>query len=202
MGKYAKLINSVDTLAAEGFDAFPDPVGKWTTWFDECDEIAASRRLIDLGVITPAQQKLIQGVLSAMRKKEHKFGLSHGDLDPRNVIVGRDGTINLIDWCCSMVCLVPHVDLYNILRETDPDGPDMAAYLEGYGMSRDEFVAVLPEVRAFGLIQQLKRLRWSLAERPDLVVGDTADLRRTVERHLSSMASVGQHPRLVLFDRP
>jgi len=65
----------------------------------------------------------------AMRAGRHKFGLSHGDLDPRKVIVGTDGSINLIDWCCSLVSLIPHVDLHNILREIDAAGLEIRAYL-------------------------------------------------------------------------
>jgi len=56
-------------------------------------------------------------------------------------------------------------------------------------MSYDEYQSVLPAVRAFGLVQQLKRLGWSIKERPDLVPSDAEVLRNTVTCHLQTMVA-------------
>ena len=185
LGQYARLINSIDVgvgpVVSDGITVYPDPELQWLGWLDECDKALEDGRLIELGAYAAEQRPQIAAALAAMKQKQYGFGLSHGDLDPRNTIIGADGDIYLIDWCCSLVSLVPHVDLYNILREIDPAGPEIRAYLDGYDMSFDVYQTIFPEVQAYGLIQRLKRLGWSIDDRPDLVPGDIKSLRDWVD---------------------
>jgi len=171
LGRDAALVNSLDV--SEGVpDLFDSPAEAWRRDVDAC---LTHRKAEGLSRRTDE-------ALRAVRDRPMRFGLSHGDLDPRNLIVTPDGEIVLIDWCCARCGPVPHVDLYNILRETPPDSPEMDAYLEGYGMARAAFEAVLPEVRTFGLMEALKDVRWARAERPDLLPERLQTLRwRTAE---------------------
>jgi len=192
LGEYGRLINSVNigsgSVTSEGIEVYPDPLVQWREWVDAAIDVVRNERLCELAAFSMHQRQTIRSILAEMRRRSFRLGLSHGDLDPRNAIIDESGKTHLIDWCCSLVSLVPHVDLYNILREMRPESGEIAAYLDGYGMTREKFEEVLPEVRALGLVQQLKQVGWAAVDRPDLVPPYIENVGKTVVEHLQTMS--------------
>ena len=187
LGRYGRLINSVETgelsMIEDDRPLYPEPRTQWFQWLD-----AAERNfLVEGGTFSEHERDTIRTLLKELRGRPFQFGLSHGDLDLRNTIVSDLGVIHLIDYSCSLVSLVPQVDLYNILREQRSDSEEISGYLVGYGLTQSAFAKILPEVRAFGLVQQLKDVDWAFGERPDLIPRYTAAVSSTVQNHLQVM---------------
>ncbi len=55
--------------------------------------------LLEKGVLDRESQALLGRTFARLAEAELRFGLSHGDPSPWNVILGDDGVLRVLDWC-------------------------------------------------------------------------------------------------------
>ena len=154
LGKYAKLIHSI---GVPGFGrTLPeitegDARKSWLRCLEyNIESLTQNDPLIKLKVLTQFQSKRIRDVFAGLRGREFTFGLNHGDIALQNTIVDKRGKVHLIDWGSAEAGIVPHHDLIQMLMmnitEGNPDDAQIAAFLDGYGISPVEFQRMMPEL--------------------------------------------------------
>jgi len=109
-----------------------------------------------------------------------QFGLCHGDLMPRNVVLD-DRRMTLIDWGCAEAHIVPHFDFREILRDHASDSVEVLAFAAGYGLNAG-LGALLPEVEGLLLLCAFDVVRWARDRAPTQVVEKEAQLRNYLDR--------------------
>ena len=188
LGRYARIINELpltDDAPAGLFSRFGrDLPAAWQAHLAyNRAELTAQDRLLALGVYPAADRPRLQELISRLAETELTFGLSHGDLASRNVLVRPDRTVVLIDWGSAAGGPVPYTDLLIVLRDQerdgDPSAEELAAFGAGYGLDLEE---VRPTLDAIRQVTALDLVRWALDRRPDLVPSYVAHARQELAR--------------------
>lgn len=170
LGKYAKLIHSI-RVAGFGLKMSDLAVGdsrqSWLEYLDyNIDSLNERDELLRLNVITESQSKIIRALFENLKEKTFNFGLNHGDISLKNVIVSESGKVNVIDWGSAEASIVPHHDLIEMLEmnmlENDPAQEEIRAFLDGYGISQIEFEQMMPELESLLLLRAFDKLRWAI----------------------------------------
>ncbi len=160
LGRLAHLINSITVEDADV---------KWRNYVASVlagmteDDVK-----ITLGLYAAPQQADLRRVFQKLVAMPLRYGLSHCDMHPRNIIVTPEGQVFLLDWGAASrdINIVPHVSMTSLLWELDAkgrpfhafvagyglSGPEFNAFVAGYGLSEPEFNALLPEVLSLDLI--------------------------------------------------
>ena len=129
-------------------------------------------RLIALGVYPAEDQPRLRQLMLRLVDTPMRFGLSHGDLAARNVLVRPDRELVLIDWGSAACGPVPYTDLLTLLRDheqnSDPSTDELVAFADGHGL---DLVALMPTLDAIRKLTALDLVRWALDRRPDLLPG-------------------------------
>jgi aminoglycoside phosphotransferase (APT) family kinase protein len=170
LGRYARLIHSV---RVHGFGLSlsemtrGDARESWLRHLEyNIESLNEDDPLIRLGVLTRPQSKLAKGVFVSLRGREFTFGLNHGDLSLKNTVIDERGRVSLLDWGSAEAAAVPHHDLIQMLKmnmsEGDPDGEDIRAFLEGYGISPADFERMMPELEGLLVLRAFDKLRWAI----------------------------------------
>jgi aminoglycoside phosphotransferase (APT) family kinase protein len=122
-------------------------------------------------------------MIEALAQVPLTFGLSHGDLAARNVLVRPDGVLVLIDWGSAACGPVPYTDLLTLYahhdQDDDPSGQDLAAFAAGYGLDLDE---IRPTLEAVRRLTALDLVRWAAERRPDRLPELVDSARRELAR--------------------
>lgn len=126
--------------------------------------------LIKLGVITQKESQRVRELFEDMKKETFRFGLIHGDLSLKNVMVHADQVI-VLDWANAEVTAVPHGNVnqvlqYHMLGLTEgPTMEEFKAFLDGYGLSEED----LADLGAFQLIRAFDNTRWAIDRCPERI---------------------------------
>ncbi|WP_182112377.1 MULTISPECIES: aminoglycoside phosphotransferase family protein [unclassified Actinotalea] len=141
--------------------------------------------LVGLGVYRAADRAPLRALLTEARDAPPSFGLTHGDLSPRNLRVPAQGGPVLLDWGSATAGPVPTTDLLHLLLRRsevgDPDDTALAALAQGWGEEVDRRDTALSR-----LVSALDLTRWALEHAPDRVPEQVRVARRLVRRTLGS----------------
>jgi len=193
LGRYAKLIHSIE-VAGFGLKMSDltegDSQKLWLKYLDYNIESLNERdELIKLNVVTESQSKIIRTIFENLKERTFNFGLNHGDIMLRNVIVDRGGKVNLLDWGSAEASIVPHHDIIQMLKENmlenAPNEKEIRAFLDGYGISRIEFEQILPELESLLLLRAFDKLRWAIDWNAEELGGFVSHAKDVVERCLA-----------------
>jgi aminoglycoside phosphotransferase (APT) family kinase protein len=193
LGKCASLIHSIevagfglrrsDLTQAESREPWLEYLNYNIESLNENDE------LLKLKVLTQPQSRIIRTIFEELKGQSFDFGLNHGDLSLKNVIVDESGKVNLLDWGSAEASIVPHHDLIQMLKmnmlENDPDDGEIHSFLEGYGISQSEFAQMLPTLESLLLLRAFDKLRWAIDCDIEGLESFITHARRAVERKLS-----------------
>ena len=162
----------------------------WRAHLDyNLDALGEDDPLIALGVYAVSQAPALAAAIGGLRDARLTFGLSHGDLAPRNLIVRDDGEGVLIDWGGASAGPAPWTDLETVYRWHLADLPegfeapvtagDVTAFARGCGV---DLAAVTPLLETLVLLHALDLARWAMDVRPDLLSHYAAGAARAVRR--------------------
>jgi tRNA A-37 threonylcarbamoyl transferase component Bud32 len=175
LGAYAKRFHSLpiegfgETLSAPGvFD------GQWQTYLGEnLASMSPEADLVMRGILSPSQARELSQDLEYLRHECFQFGLVHGDISLKNVLVSGE-EVFLIDWGCAEAAIVPHHELIALKQNAVvPSGRDFVSFLQGYGMTREVYEGLMPDVRRLEKVQALDKLRWALDKKPERIAAFT-----------------------------
>ncbi|OZB94232.1 phosphotransferase [Paenibacillus sp. XY044] len=137
--------------------------------------------LIKLGVITQKESQRVKNLFENMKNETYRFGLIHGDISFKNIIVHANQVI-LLDWGNAEVSVVPHGTVNQVLQyqmlglREGPNIEEFKAFLEGYGLSEED----LADMRAFQLLRAFDNLRWAIDRCPDRIESYAAFAKQVV----------------------
>ncbi|MEO6997637.1 MAG: aminoglycoside phosphotransferase family protein [Terracoccus sp.] len=182
LGAYGHVINGIQpdaTAPAALFTRFgSDLESAWASHLAyNLEQLGSHDELVREGFLTREQQHELRRTVTALRDVPMRFGLSHGDLTPRNLIEPDVGPRMLIDWGSASFGPVPWADLLSIHHDARLAGTDAAPHLDAFldGMGLD-LSAVYATFERFRRLQLLDLVRWAGDERSDRVAGATDDL--------------------------
>lgn len=192
LGRYARLVHTID---APGFGLSlseitgGDARKSWLRHVEyNIESLTEDDPLLELKVLTRRQSKVVRDLFSALKARDFAFGLNHGDLSLKNTVVDVCGTVYLLDWGSAEAAVVPHHDLIEMwkmsMTEGDPDGGEILAFLEGYGISSEEFGRMTPELEGLLLLRAFDKLRWALDWNVGELGGFVSHAREAVRRCL------------------
>lgn len=170
LGTYARLIHSIE-VAGFGLKLQDLTQGdSRESWFEylnyNIERLNENDELIKLNVVTQSQSRIIRAIFEDLKGKPFNFGLNHGDLSLKNVIVDESAKVNLVDWGSAEASIVPHHDLIQMLKmnmlENDPDDAAIQSFLNGYGISQFEFEELRPTLESLLLLRAFDKLRWAI----------------------------------------
>jgi aminoglycoside phosphotransferase (APT) family kinase protein len=170
LGRYARLIHSIE-VAGFGLKLQDltqgDSQESWLEYLNyNIESLNENDELIKLKVVTQAQSGVIRASFENLKRRTFNFGLNHGDVSLKNVIVDESGKVNLLDWGSAEASIVPHHDLIQMLKmnmlENDPDDAAIQSFLDGYGISQSEFEQMRPTLENLLLLRAFDKLRWAI----------------------------------------
>jgi len=115
---------------------------------------------------------------------EWKFApmLCHYNLNPGNTVVDKENNIWLIDWETANGNIVPQLELAEVCMWKDRK-EGVAAFVSGYGLSQEEFDAVMRDVQTIMLMKWLGAIKSFCPE--NLNWKDDGKTTRMVEKVLA-----------------
>jgi len=162
LGSYAKAFNQME-VGGFGRDVKDEQIGffkDWDSFYQETmDGLFGTTILIDKGVVTVEQSEKITKRLSEMKQWKVTPMLCHGNLHITNTIITDDGDVYVIDWGNGAGHMAPHVDLADVIAWKDRR--HLNNFLEGYGMSMEEFNKIEHDVNNLLIIQLLNVITYA-----------------------------------------
>ncbi|MFA6547982.1 MAG: phosphotransferase [Candidatus Magasanikbacteria bacterium] len=171
LGKYTKRINSVpvvgwgENLVGDGvFD------GSWEKHIQyNIKSLNEDDILLQMEVLDKQLSKKIKQLFQSLCDKKFIFGLCHSDMALRNSMIGKDGEVYLLDWGSARAEIVPHYELNEILRASKPNEETLKAFLDGYGISQEQFEQMDLDLKILDLLNEIDTLRWAIDKRPSAI---------------------------------
>ena len=174
LGGFARIIHGIPSagygLGFRGgafYDSFAGSFENHVRY--NVERLTDSDPLVALGAYEPAMRGRIEAVFQGLLGRPLPLGVCHGDLSPRNVIVN-GARFALIDWGCAVRTACPQGEFVALSRaraQGEPMGEgDFAAFLCGYGMPRDAYRRMLPDIGALRLLDAFDKLRWAIDRSP------------------------------------
>jgi len=125
----------------------------WNKFLDsKLDNLFGSNFFVDKNVLTEEQSINLKNRLEEMYKWEFTPRLNHGNLNTSNAVVSPDGTVYLIDWGNGSGYRASYADLADIIAWKEGQ-KYLDYFLEGYGMSKEDFNEIEHEVNNVLIIQ-------------------------------------------------
>ena len=175
LGRYTRLFHSIqlpangETLSDAEHEIFGAGItdGEWPRFITyNLDSLTPTDELLTLGVYAAEHREAIVSIFEGLKSMKFKYGLSHGDLAPRNVIIDSQGRVSLLDWGAAGIRFTPEVDISTAVGR-HPDDENRDAFMEGYGFQSEELAALLPRFEAYHLIKSFDLVRWSIDHCPE-----------------------------------
>jgi len=186
IGKYAKRIHQIlvngfgETLIKGEAHQFKDNWQRYVQY--NIDSLTPQDKLIEMGVLDEKTSQLLKDIFIRLLNTPLKFGLSHGDLSERNTIIDLQGKVWLIDWGCISAQVIPHFDFTAVLDwNLDKGSSEFSSFLQGYGMTEEEFEAIYPQILDFALLQTTDKLRWAIDRNPEEIQRFAGRLKKKIE---------------------
>ena len=170
LGEYTKLINSIPTTGWG--ENLVDETGKFADSWEKyilynINSLNKNDELIKMGVLTIKTSDKLRNIFQSLQNKKFSFGLCHNDTALRNTIIDSHGKIYLLDWGTARAEIVPHCDLNEILSASRPDEKTLQTFLDGYGISKENFEQMKPDLHALKILNAVDKLRWALDKKPE-----------------------------------
>lgn len=156
LGMYAKRLGTIQTNGF-GRNVLNEKEGfyeNWHTFFNESRKrIFEDGVLIEKRILSQEQSQQIQDRLKEMEDWNFEPKLCHGNMHVSNTIISPEGKVYLIDWGNGAGHKSPHVDLADLIAWKDRKYLDN--FLEGLGMSKEEFMLIEHDVNNVLIMQLL-----------------------------------------------
>lgn len=173
LGRYAKAIHSISSKGFGDYMSSPGVFGgDWNRYVDyNIQGLDESDKLLSMNVLTAEQSKKIKTLFENLKEEAFNFGLNHGDISLKNVIVNNDKVV-LLDWGSSESHVVPHFDIVEVLQSSfdfDSENQYFKAFISAQGITDEDFLNLKPSVDAVILLRAIDHLRWAIDKKTEKV---------------------------------
>lgn len=175
LGAYASRMHDIP-ITAEAPDTLFSRFGRdlpqaWQAHLQySMDQLVKTDPLIALGVYEIGQQHSLRARITNLEATDLRFGLNHGDLSMKNLLVPEYGVPVLIDWGSARAGPSPFLDFVGLLtahrQQNDPSDAELLSFADGYGVSLEKIRETLENLM---VIEALDLVRWAIDQRPDLL---------------------------------
>jgi len=187
LGRYAKTINETPLDASAPESLFPrfgrDLLCNWHRHIDyNLAELTPADELLKIGAYEMKHQDELKRAFSNLRHRVTRFGLTHGDLVPKNVLLPPCSPPVVIDWGSAGTGAAPFHDYMRIRQDEAEEAftdDDLEQFAAGYGSPVRELASTMDDLSLLGKID---KVRWAIDKRPDRVKPSTARAREEVLR--------------------
>jgi fructosamine-3-kinase len=170
IGRYAKLIHSIPVsgfglASSELFSSESNTSHeKWKRFVRyNIESLTPEDKLLGLGALSEEQSQKVKKLLEELIQKQFVFGLNHGDLSLKNVIVSLQNEVNIFDWGSAEAQIIPHHDIGEILKASlKSDSPEFKSFVKGYGLSEEEYAKLADDIHSLMLLRSIDKLRWAI----------------------------------------
>ena len=155
MGRYAAIINSINTKGfGSNFD-WNDHAPKIPTWDEYLDqEFQLPQRLEFFAmhqILSETKLNNLSRIIDETRSGDISPSLNHSDLRLKNLIVDDDGAITaIIDWDECLSTVAPQWELSIALHDLGID--EKQAFIEGYGLRPEQLEQMMPLIKVFNIL--------------------------------------------------
>jgi len=174
LGEYGKKINSIKT---KGYgDKLDIKTGKfsgsWNKFINyNLKSLNKNDKLMKLKVYNEKQLPIIRKYFMKLKLKKHKFGLTHNDLAPENIIIDNNKNFTLIDWGCAEANIIPYGEFvevlgYRLLEYKKLNLKDFNEFSIGYGIRKKQYMKLKKDISIFLLLSAFDKLRWAIDKNP------------------------------------
>src|SRR3989344_5483092 len=174
IGKYAKLIHSIP-VSGFGLDSSElmesttnTSVDKWKKYVAyNIESLTQDDKLLELGALNNEQSKKVKNIFEELYEKQFSFGLNHGDLSLKNVMILPTNKVSIFDWGSAEAQIVPHHDFGEILKSSLKNGsPKFQSFLQGYGLADEGYKKIEEDIHSLMLLRAIDKLRWAIDKHP------------------------------------
>jgi aminoglycoside phosphotransferase (APT) family kinase protein len=172
LGKYARKIHSIPVKGyGEGMTAHGVFKDSWSRYVNyNISSLTPDDKVIELEVITEKESEKMKNIFLELLNTNFNFGLIHYDLSLKNTILTTKGEVCLIDWGSAKSAPVPHLDIAEILDSSlDENSKQFALFLEGYGLTFQEYEKIKPEMAKVNLLIHTDKLRWAIDRKKEKI---------------------------------
>ncbi len=187
LGSYGRTVHSIavtDDAPAALFSRFGRDLHEaWKAHLAyNVAQLAPADPLIALGAYPAGRQERLRVALTELNDADLAFGLRHGDLSLRNLLVPDAGEPVLIDWGSASAGPLPFGDLLPAVRAhqliDDPSSAELEAFAVGLGVRLEESWNMLESLL---LLDALDLVRWAIDQRPDRLHDSIASARGCIQ---------------------
>ena len=173
LGSLARTIQRIEITpdAPDGlFSRFGrDLPAAWTQHLSyNLDQLSPRDPLLQLGVYRSDRQGPIRSRLRRLSGIRWTFGLRHGDLAPRNLLLADDGSPVLLDWGAASAGIVPYGELLVLMKAHrltgEPTAGELDAFAAEVGVSLADDAELVEDLL---LLDAMDLVRWARDKRPD-----------------------------------
>lgn len=177
VGKYAKQIHTIPVVGfglnsnefiESDTNTSEEKLREFVTY--NITSLTPEDKLIALGVLDKKQSVVVRRLFEELLQKKFTFGLNHGDLSLKNIMVSPDNAISVFDWGSAEAHIVPHHDFGEILKSSiRRESAEFKAFMSGYGLSEDDFAGMIEDIYTIMLLRSIDKLRWAIDKSPQNV---------------------------------
>lgn len=161
LGQYASTYNQIKKIAlpATKQKAFHKD---WESKLNyNIEQLTEKDALLEKGVFSTIEHTQIKQYLLSLKPEKFNFGLVHGDLCPRNVILN-DSMVYLLDWEMAKIGIIPHTEIGMVLIDETANPQEFEVFLAGMNLSKKAYHKIEKELRIVNLLSRLDLYRWAL----------------------------------------
>ena len=172
LGRYARIINKFPLTNAAPDSLFPrfgrNLTANWANHIAyNIQELNLSDHLLASGAYPLGLQDKLKRLFEGLEHEIRHFGLTHGDVVPKNTIVTSTNELFLLDWGSASTGPYPFTDFGRIFFDAANEGfhaEDLADFCDGYGT---EFSSIQSALTAKRVLDAIDVCRWAIDKRPD-----------------------------------
>lgn len=165
LGQYAKLYSKIQCYGY-GYKInalrIPEFSSSWVKHISyNLSELKADDTLLEKKILSKKEQSRVKRHIVSLREEKFTFGLVHGDLSERNVLVQGE-KVFLLDWGTAGIGVVPHGETACLLENAEITTTKLDQYLKGLGLDKIYFQKNELLIRKLMLLSSLDTYRWAL----------------------------------------
>ena len=161
LGEFARTYNKINRIRVEEVNRLEFHKNWKSRLRYNIEQLNIEDKLLKNGVLSLSEHERSKMILRNLETKEFTEGLVHADLGPKNVIMSDKGVVFLLDWGTAGINVVPHHEIGLVILSKEANNQEFDQFLKGYGISKNEFEKMYPDILILNFLNRLDKYRWA-----------------------------------------